>query len=104
MDFSEKEMPHLGAMLKKYMAEHRFTNTECAQKMGVHPSQVTKFLENYTMQMDTFWKFCVALDHDFLSDLLPHLSVYRGPAEDPRLKEMQMQIDIYREILKVKEH
>lgn len=95
-----KEMPHLGAMLKTYMKENRISNAECAAKMGVHPSQITKFLQNYTMQMDTFWKFCVALEHDFFTDILPKLPVYKAPPEDPRIRDMQMQIDIYRDLLK----
>lgn len=100
MENSNGQMPHIGSILKKFMTENRISKTECAGKMGVHPSQVTKYLENYTMQMAVFWKFCIALKHDFFSELLPHLPVYKAPAEDPRLREMQLQIDIYKDLLK----
>ena len=100
METPSKEMPHIGAMLNKFMTENRITKAECARRMGVHPSQVTKFLQNYTIQTDTLWKFCIALNHDFLSELSPKLPVYKAPEEDPRIKELQMQIDVYKDILK----
>lgn len=100
MGSNNSEMPAIGPMLDRYMNEWRISRAECARRMGVSPSQVSKLLRNYSIQMDTFWKFCIALEHDFFSELQQQMPTYKAPEEDPRIREMQMQIDIYKDLLK----
>lgn len=100
MEKNQGELPHVGNMISEFMKARFISQSEGARRIGVTPSQMSKYLKSPTLQTHTLWKFCVALEHDFLSDLAKKNPAYQTPPEDPRIREMQMQIDIYKDLLK----
>lgn len=100
MQQNDTEMPHIGAIIANFLEIRAITRTECAQKMGVTPSQISKYLQRYSLPAETLWKFCLRLEHNFFADLQRSLPVYETPPEDPRIREMQLQIDIYKDLLR----
>ena len=92
--------PHLGELIRAYMTKNRITKAEAGRKLGVTTTEVVKYLYRPSLQFHVLWNFCIALQHDFLSDLQSKLPENFPRVEDPKIAELQKEIEIFERILR----
>ena len=92
--------PHLGNLIATYMVQNRITKAEASRKMNVTPTEVGKYLQRSSLQFHVLWNFCLALQHDFLADLQVKFPVHFPRIEDPKIAELQKEIEIFERLLR----
>ena len=97
---SSNVQPHLGNIINEYMVQNRITRAEAARKLGVTPTEVTQYLKRPSLQFHVLWNFCLALKHDFLADLQTQFPEDFPRFEDPKIIELQKEIEIYERLLR----
>lgn len=104
MEKIEYVHPHLGEMVMKVMQEKRISQAEVARKIGVGQSTVAHYLRQPSLQFGTLWKFCIALQYDFLADfqkLYPNTMPPKDTTEQQKIKELEKEIAIYKAALRI---
>lgn len=97
---NQPTMPHLGNLINKFMLEKRISRAEAARLMGVTSPEMTKYLYRPSLQFHVLWKFCMALEHDFLADLQAKYPANFPRFVDPQVSELQKEIEIFERLLK----
>mgnify|MGYP000849898903 FL=1 len=92
--------PHVGNLLRAYLSKNRISKAEAGRKLGVTTTEVVKYLYRPSLQFHVLWNFCVALQHDFLADLQSKLPENFPRVEDPKIAELQKEIEIFERILR----
>ncbi|WP_432672797.1 hypothetical protein [Flavobacterium sp. SM2513] len=107
----EIRFPHLGGLIKRRMKERRVTNSEMARKMGVTSQTFGSYLKNESLQFRILWEAGLALEYNFLADLMADLpekvlnsaaskfqDVILAQAEE--IKDLKKEVAILKEVLK----
>ena len=94
--------PHLGNLIRAYLSKNRITKAEAGRKLGVTTTEVVKYLRRPSMQFHVLWNFCVGLQHDFLADLQSKFPDNFPKVEDPKISELQTEIEIFERLLRSK--
>lgn len=88
---SSNVQPHLGNLINTYMVRNRITRAEAA-----------RHLKRPSLQFHVLWNFCLALKHDFLADLQSQFPKDFPRFEDPKMIELQKEIEIFQRLLRNK--
>ncbi|MCY0976426.1 helix-turn-helix transcriptional regulator [Chryseobacterium wangxinyae] len=67
---SNSPHPHIGEMVRKVMVKRGVSQAELARKMNVTSSSMAQYLQNSSLQFGILWNLGIALEHDFLTELL----------------------------------
>ena len=92
--------PHLGNLIAQYMVKNRITKAEAARKMHVTPTEVGKYLQRPSLQFHVLWNFCMALQHDFLTEIQFSFPDNFQRFEDPKIAELKKEIEILERLLR----
>ena len=65
--------PSTGAMLETYLKEKRIYQSALCRLLNRHPSAITSFRKQTTMQTAVLWEICHALQHNFFADIAAQL-------------------------------
>lgn len=103
-------LPNLGKMVASKLKEKRIRNIEIARQMGVNPQSINGYLQSESFQFRILWDLGLALEYNFLADLMDHLpakvlhstqskfhSIILAQAEE--IKDLKKEIEIYKGIL-----
>lgn len=94
--------PHLGNLIRAYMTKNRITKAEAGRKLGVTTTEVVKYLNRPSLQFHVLWNFCIALQYDFLSELQSKFPENFPKTTDPKVAELQKEIEIFERLLRSK--
>ena len=94
--------PHLGNLIRAYMTKNRITKAEAGRKLGVTTTEVVKYLNRPSLQFHVLWNFCIALQYDFLSELQSKFPENFPKTADPKMAELQKEIEIFERLLRSK--
>ena len=92
--------PHLGNLIRAYMIKNRITKAEAGRNLGVTTTEVVKYLNRPSLQFHVLWNFCIALQHDFLADLQLKFPDHFPKSVDPKISELQKEIEIFERLLR----
>ncbi|OWK73391.1 hypothetical protein CBW16_07655 [Flavobacteriaceae bacterium JJC] len=92
--------PHLGNLIRAYMTNNRISKAEAGRKLGVTTTEVVKYLKRPSLQFHVLWNFCIALQHDFLADLQVKLPEHFPRSADPKIEDLQKEIEIFERLLR----
>ena len=67
------EMPHLGELLQKHIAERRIYQSALARVMDRVPKTIQYYKKNHSIQAAILWELSHALKHNFFADLADEL-------------------------------
>lgn len=65
--------PHLGKLLKEYIAKHNVYRSSLSRYMERQPSTIEYYLKQPTLQTALLWELSTALKHNFFRDLAAQL-------------------------------
>ena len=94
--------PHVGNLLRAYLLKNRISKAEAGRKLGVTTTEVVKYLYRPSLQFHVLWNFCIALQHDFLADLQSKFPDNFPKFVDPKVSELQAEIEIFERLLRNK--
>lgn len=108
---TDGKCPHIGNLLKRKMKKKRVSNAEIARKMGIRSQSMSGYLNNQSVQFRILWDFGIAMDYNFLADLmadLPEKVLNSAPskfqdvilAQAEEIRDLKKEIAILKEILK----
>ena len=80
------QSPNIGEMLRKYVNENRIYQSSWARKAELSSKTIAQYLKQPTMQVDTLFRICQALNYNFLSHIAAML-----PPDMPPLAENPLQ-------------
>jgi predicted transcriptional regulator len=86
------ETPHIGNILKEYVKEKRIFKAGWAKQMNISPSTIEKFVKSPNMKVDTLFKTCQVLNHNFLADIaamLPQLPHANSNVNNTQIETLQ---------------
>jgi hypothetical protein len=95
--------PHTGNLLKAYVKKHRIFQSGWARQQGITQQAIARYLKQPTMQVNTLFTICQALNYNFLRDIantLPPAMPPQQPASQQadvaalqqQVKELQTQV------------
>lgn len=91
------EAPHIGNILKQYVAKHRLFQSAWARNAGITPKTVAGYLKHPTMRIDTLFTISQTLKHNFIrevADMLPPDLVPQKPVDQTEtVKALQAEIE-----------
>ena len=104
-------LPHLGNMVACQLKKKRIRNSEIARKMGLNPQSINGYLQSESFQFRILWDLGMALEYNFLADLMEHLPAkvfHSTPSkfqdiilvQAQEIKDLKKEIEIYKGILK----
>ena len=107
----EIKFPHLGGLIQQKMKERRVRNSDMARKMGVTSQTFGAYLKNDSLQFRVLWDAGLALEYNFLADVMSHLpeqvlnsvsstfqEVILAQAEE--IRDLKKEVAILKEVLK----
>jgi lambda repressor-like predicted transcriptional regulator len=68
---NEKTTPniHIGSIIKAKVAERGFSEIELSKMINCHPSTIYNMYKREWMNTELLWKFSIALEYDFFTDI-----------------------------------
>lgn len=84
---NDNKLPHNGAIVQKYMTEHKVNRAALGRKINSAGSTILKYFESPSLQTGIFWKLSIALQHNFLAELAEQLPVDYTTAKEVRLRQ-----------------
>jgi transcriptional regulator with XRE-family HTH domain len=104
-------LPHLGNMVARQLKKKRIRNSEIARKMGLNPQSINGYLQSESFQFRILWDLGMALEYNFLADLMEHLpaKVFHSTpskfqdiilAQAQEIMDLNKEIEIYKGLLK----
>jgi len=67
---NKNQHPHIGNMVKKVMDQKNISQAEVARRLQLTSSSVANYLKQSSLQFGILWNIGIALEHDFLSELM----------------------------------
>jgi len=67
------QLPHIGNLVAEVMKQRKMTVAEVARKLGVTSSSVANYLRNDSLQIRILWQLGLALEYNFLADVMDFL-------------------------------
>ena len=92
--------PHVGQFVRKKLHELRITTAEAARRLGVSTSTVHAYYDQQSLQFGILWKLSMALNYDLLSDLIARYPENFPVKPNPRLAELEREVEILRGLLR----
>ena len=92
--------PHLGQFVRKKLHELRITTAEAARRLGVSTSTVHAYYDQPSLQFGILWKLSMAVNYDLLSDLISNYPPNFPVKTDPRIAELEKEVEILRGLLR----
>lgn len=107
---SGNQLPHIGNLVAEIMKQKKMTVAEVARKLGVTSSSVANYLRNDSLQIRILWQLGVALEYNFLADVMDFLpenvlnsakSSFQKSisAQASEIVDLKKEIEIYKGIL-----
>jgi len=98
------KMPHNGQLLKRIMDERRYTQTNLGNEIGAQSVTIFRLLEKESISSEYLWKLSTAMNINLFTILAQKHPVNTPTDKELELQkqitELQMQVDIYKELLK----
>lgn len=105
--------PHLGNLIRAYMTKNRITKAEAGRNLGVNTTEVVKYLNRPSLQFHVLWNFCIALNYDFLGEIMnnyppemplnPNGNLFKELSDKKNeILDLQKEIIIYKAALHIK--
>lgn len=103
--------PHLGSLIKRKLKEKRMSNSEVARMLGITSQSMSGYLQGESLQFRILWDIGIAIEYNFLADLMAHLppkvlesaqSEFQETilAQAEEIVDLKKEIEIYKGILK----
>jgi transcriptional regulator with XRE-family HTH domain len=103
---------HIGKAIHKILIDKRISYAEAARRTGVNQSAFKPYLSKKSLQMGVLWNVSLALEHNFLADVmndLPANVLHNTTAQfvttiaeqAETIKDLQKEIEIYKKTLKI---
>ena len=104
------QLPHIGNLVAQIMKKKKVTVAEVARKLGVTSSSVANYLRNDSLQIRILWQLGIALEYNFLADVMGFLPENVLNATESSLQksitnqaseiiDLKKEIEIYKGIL-----
>lgn len=108
----EHPHPHIGRMVRRAMNAKNISQSDLARRMGVSANTVSSYLKNASLQFGIVWDIAVAIQYDFLSELVNYYpeAVSLNEAskvmitlreKEALVADLQKEIAIYKKALKI---
>lgn len=105
--------PHIGALVKKALIKNSVSQAELARRMSLKPTSIGIYLKRSSLQFGILWDVGIALNYDFLSELINHFPSGFPLNEDSeilkelkekntRITDLEKEIEIYKNALGIK--
>lgn len=109
--FDQYAHPHIGSMIERQMRARRLTKADMARRVGVSQSSFSEYLNQNSVQFRILWKIGLALEYNFLADLMQYLpldvlnsskSSFQETiaSQEKEIADLKKEIEIYKGILK----
>ena len=106
--------PHIGNMIHQFLKQNGISNAALARKLNISSSNIKIYLEKNTLQFSTLWNISIALDYDFLGEIMnnypdeirlnPNGMLLKELNENKsEVTDLQKEIKIYRSALGIKD-
>lgn len=106
--------PHIGALVRKAMVNKGVSQAELAKRMQVTSSSMAQYLRNSSLQFGILWNLGIALEHDFLSELVNYYPstislneksklVAELKEKTEKITDLEKEIKIYKSALGIKD-
>ncbi|MBF8456005.1 hypothetical protein IV494_02325 [Kaistella sp. G5-32] len=92
--------PHIGNLIRQKLKELNITSTEAARRLGVNSTNMHAYYKNPSLQFGIIWKLSIAINYDLLSDIMDHYPENFPKKIDPRIAEMEKELEIYKSLLR----
>ena len=99
--------PHIGSLIRKKLKELNISNTEAARRLGVNNTNMNQYFKNPSLQFGIIWKLSMAVNYDFLSDIMAHYPKSFPAKVSEEMVEMkktienlERELEIYKNLLK----
>ena len=94
--------PHIGQFIRAKLRELHVSSPEAARRLGVSTSAVHAYYKQPSLQFGIIWKLSMALNYDLLSDLIARYPENFPVKPNPRLAELEREVEILRGLLRRK--
>lgn len=103
---------HIGKAIGKILKDKRISYAEAARRTGVNQPAFKLYLSRTSLQMGVLWNVSLALEHNFLADVMNDLPtnvqhnttaqfVTTIAEQAETIKDLQKEIEIYKKALKI---
>ncbi|KMQ72491.1 helix-turn-helix domain-containing protein [Chryseobacterium koreense] len=92
--------PHVGQFLRGKLRELHVSSAEAARRIGVKESTVHAYYSRPSLQFGILWKLSMGLNYDLLSDLIGSYPPNFPVKTDPRIAELENEVEILRGVLR----
>ena len=92
--------PHIGQFIRAKLRELHVSSPEAARRLGVSTSAVHAYYKQPSLQFGIIWKLSMALNYDLLSDLISNYPPNFPVKTDPRIAELEKEVEILRGLLR----
>lgn len=92
--------PHIGELIRKKLRELHVSSPEAARRLGVTASTVRAYYRQPSVQFGIIWKLSIALNYDFLVDLISSYPPGFPVKSNDKLAELEKELEIYKGLLK----
>ena len=92
--------PHIGEFIRAKLRELHVSSPEAARRLGVSTSAVHAYYKQPSLQFGIIWKLSMALNYDLLSDLIARYPESFPVKPNPRIAELEKEVEILRGLLR----
>lgn len=92
--------PHIGEFIRAKLRELHISSSEAARRLGVGTSTVQAYYQQPSLQFGILWKLSMALNYDLLSDLIKSYPENFPVKTDPKIAELEKEVEILRGLLR----
>lgn len=92
--------PHIGEFVRRKMYKLHLSSPEVARQLGVTSATVRGYFQQPSLQFGIIWKLSMAMNYDLLSDLVACYPENFPVKKDPRIAEMEKELEILRGLLR----
>lgn len=92
--------PHIGNLIRQKLKELNISSTEAAHRLGVNSTNMHAYYKNPSIQFGIIWKLSIAVNYDFLSDIMAHYPENFPKKVDTKMVEMEKELEIYKSLLR----
>ncbi len=114
LDKTNHPHPHIGNMIEQVLKQKGITNAALARKLNISSSNIKIYLNNNTLQFSTLWNISIALNYDFLGEIMnsypsefpfnPNGNLWKSfDSKKNETEDLQKEIKIYRSALGIKD-
>ena len=110
----ENDPKNLGNYIHWHIMQNKIKKRSVSDALGVLPTTLNQYFKQPSFQFSILWRISLAVKHNFLMELGEQLNIpYETKAEaalkaqllekEEHIKELEMQLKVYRQINKVTE-